>query len=581
MQILKIKIIGVLFCIVTSILLTGEYLFSEAKMCIVSSSATNCSGASSDVKVGFKGQSPKVAVIVEPNGSKISAVDFNAEFDSKLGTPSCKTLIGLGEAKATECLGSVSSDGKTFTVTGNVIGGDALCMLSNWEGAALKVAECEFPVQNEPGSYSFKLLVYGADGTTAVLDDGGNFIVGSGAGSFPNNPANLVVEDKPPAQFCNTPTLKTLTSTYIPASDNATVKLTWDHPTKWTDDAGGCSASQKDIVPSSHVEKTIIYFNSETIEVSGTTNTYDHTGRTVGTQICYQVETVGKGDLAGIKSNKSSQQCITPQKGKAPTITSVTIPESAVQNSEVTITGTVSDEDSTPLDQKITLTLYYWDCSGLNLGKDQCTIDNGKKTPISVKPEASGKFTFKIPGKAVLADQDLIFGIVAVDEMTLTTTYPSNFDPDNPTSANTSQLPGDKIIAGKYFTWLPDKWPFPSQFPFNAGHGIENSLKIDFALNDKSSVYARIYSLDGKLVRILSSIKPDDTSVNDFDDLCSNVIRGCGECKYNVGCKWDGTDYTNVNYVPDGMYIITITAFSEGNFKGQYLEYTKGIVVIK
>lgn len=222
------------------------------------------------------------------------------------------------------------------------------------------------------------------------------------------------------------------------------------------------------------------------------------------------------------------------------------------------------------------LTLYYTNNSAASSYQ---TLD------IRSTLQSSGVFTATIPGDYVVADTPIYFCVIARDSNTAEGKYPETCDITSVSTlvSTAAVVPGENIIAGTRFWFIPGQEPYPNQFPFQPTEDVP--LRIFFTLNDTPvNVTAQIYSLDGTLIRHL-----DYDATNSFTACTPSNSSKCNMCtqagsdNYQKGCIWDGTTYEGGNhFVANGMYIINIHAVSNGSaFRGSSFDYTKGLVVMK
>ncbi len=267
-----------------------------------------------------------------------------------------------------------------------------------------------------------------------------------------------------------------------------------------------------------------------------------------------------------ISSNPVSTSSVKCRCGDPPVVTMQTLRPPFVENGAINVKFNVTDPESGGITQ---LKFYY-------------TNDSGTPTLTQLNLISmllpNGDVTATIPGTAVKSGTDIFFAVVAQSSGGLETSYPSEFDPSDPSSiylSATGKINGSDIIKGTRFDFVEGNHPYPSSFPFRAGGNMV--LKVFFQLNDTADVSARIYSLDGRLIRHL------DNSTASLDACSVSSPHLCNMCYWQEGCVWDGTTYEGgENFVANGMYIFNIYANCTGqNFGGSTLDYTKGIVVMK
>lgn len=207
---------------------------------------------------------------------------------------------------------------------------------------------------------------------------------------------------------------------------------------------------------------------------------------------------------------------------------------------------------------------------------------------------SSGKFTAIIDKASVVEDAPIWFGVILRDSNQQYGYYPPTLELSVPPVVadlidpvtGGFEIEGDQIFAGTQCDFVvrsdDSKAPYPSQFPYQAGSQV---LRIYFQVNDTASVSARIYMLDGTLIRHLDSNNAMGISQDNIDcsvSECNFCNDGSGKQQDDSGCIWDGTNYQGGNHtVANGMYIVNIHAVCTDKFSGGVIDFTKGIVVMK
>lgn len=223
--------------------------------------------------------------------------------------------------------------------------------------------------------------------------------------------------------------------------------------------------------------------------------------------------------------------------------------------------------------------------------------DTTLSTPINdplTSLNSSGKFTAIIDKASVVEDAPIWFGVILRDSNQQYGYYPPTLELSVPPVVadlidpvtGGFEIEGDQIFAGTQCDFVVrtdgSKYPYPSQFPYQAGSQI---LRIYFQVNDTASVSARIYSLDGTLIRHLDSNNAMGISQDNIDcsvSECNFCNDGSSKQQDDSGCIWDGTNYQGGNHaVANGMYIVNIHAVCTDKFSGGVIDHTKGIVVMK
>jgi hypothetical protein len=259
----------------------------------------------------------------------------------------------------------------------------------------------------------------------------------------------------------------------------------------------------------------------------------------------------------------------------APPVITMTSPASLattkyIQGQDIKIVYHVEEDPDYP-DLALTQLNFYY------------LTDTGAALPIPstdlLTSIEDGNVTATIPGKVqgsnfVLAGSNIYFGIIAADSNGQTA-FPPTLDISSVALFATdtaSIVPGTNIIIGSRFDFIEGNEPLPCQFPFRVGG--DQVAKITFRTNDTGTVSARIYSLDGKLIRHL------DSSTSAIGD-CDHSPTAVNVCNNTEGCVWDGTTYQGgSNFVAPGLYIFNIHAVCSGTaFPGGVIDYTKGIVI--
>ncbi|HOY63767.1 MAG TPA: hypothetical protein PLS19_10520 [bacterium] len=285
------------------------------------------------------------------------------------------------------------------------------------------------------------------------------------------------------------------------------------------------------------------------------------------TYVSYNVAGASTSCLDSNPVTTSSVKC---RCGDPPVVVMQELKKPFIENGAINVKFNVTDPEGGGITQ---LKFYYTNDPGSARISNTLTQLN---LISSLLP--NGDVTATIPGTAVKSGTDIYFAIVAQSSMGLETSFPAEFDPEDAESIYINEdgmISGDDIIKGTHFYFVDGNHPYPSSFPFRAGGDLV--LKVFFQLNDTADVSARIYSLDGRLIRHL------DSSTVSLSSCSASQPQYCNMCNWQEGCVWDGTTYEGGNrYVANGMYIFNIYAVCKGsNFGGSTLDYTKGIVVMK
>lgn len=210
---------------------------------------------------------------------------------------------------------------------------------------------------------------------------------------------------------------------------------------------------------------------------------------------------------------------------------------------------------------------------------------------------SSCKFTAIIDKAFVVEGAPIWFGVILRDSNLQYGYYPGEPTPLDIEDANDVagimdpdtggfEIEVDQIFAGTQCDFVTrsdnSKDPYPSQFPYQAGSQV---LRIYFQVNDTANVSARIYMLDGTLIRHLDSNNAMGISSDNIDcsvSECNFCNDGSSKQQDDSGCIWDGTNYQGGNHtVANGMYIVNIHAVCTDKFSGGVIDFTKGIVVMK
>lgn len=284
--------------------------------------------------------------------------------------------------------------------------------------------------------------------------------------------------------------------------------------------------------------------------------------------------TNGCNTCSGTKGTKTVTAATACACGDAPEIAlTSTIDRTFYEGSDIKITYSITfDSDVDPTSSIIKF--YYTDDATQNAVEYTVTV----ATEMSVSGSV-GTLTVSIPKTYVTEDVDILFGLIVQDEIGLTGTYPTDFAVSSGKIASTtsSTILGSNIKAATAFAFDTGYEPYPNQFPFIPAENGNNLLQIQFTLNAQSSVTMRIYTMDGRLVRQI------DNSSTEIGTACTD--ENCNICQWETGCQWDGTDYQGGNnLVGNGMYIVNIHAVAIGDdndFRGEVVDYTKGIVVMR
>lgn len=523
-------------------------------------------GCTSTAALSVTPNSPfAIKVVYDPGGgANTGGVTLEFTYGAGLGTPTC-----VSEAAAAGL--DLELDPVTVTAAQTKVTGTYATLGAGATGIA-QLIKCTFS-GGPAGTANLEWQKDGSGGSAAVLDSGGAPIASV---DFQNRTVNL---ETPP---CSAPTANgTFSVTGLNNSGTATCRLTWTAP------AGAGTGATCPLTATPYA----ITANGVAVAGSPFASTVLTTDVTAGVAFGQTVNFGMTMSHTGGALAQLTGSC-SPLEGSAPTAT-LKVPGSALQGAPLKVNGDFADTDS----NTVALKVYYK--SGANAIK---TV-NGTKVGRSASA-TSGKWEATIPGADVKAGEQLKFILVAEDEIGLRSILPTDvtapdlvngvpddaaFNKINCAAANAPCIAGDDITVGDRLAFGDTdgdgfaNQPVPSEMPFNPTDVNEPSLArpgvdIKFSMNAPSKVTARIYTLNGKLIRQLPSSNTD-------------FLRNT--CHFLQGCNWDGTDFgdSTQDFVTNGLYIVNIYvacntgAEPEGKcpdgFKSTTVNMTKGLVVMK
>ncbi len=554
-------------CRVSVFLVMGVFLFGASHRaqaaetaCFLVESGTDCPTATNTITV-TPNTAFEIRVVYNPKGgAQISGLTVDFDFPAGIGDPTCTDA----DASLPNFLGAIEKAASNLKASYFNIAGAT-------SGTSAKFMKCSFPGGADGATGNLTWKIDGAGGTAQAVDAGGAPLPSI---QFVN--ATIKIEQPPCTQ---TTGASSLTATAKNVSGVATCDLTWTAPTIGQ---GQCPLTANPFA----ITKDGTPLTGSPFAAATLTSTVN-TGLVFSTTYNFSLVTsTSGGALAAVATTCK------PEQGSPPQLT-FTPPTSGLKGSPLKVDGSYSDSDS----NTVTPTVFYQ--SGASA---PATAPLGRQAQA-----ANGTFSATVPGSAVNDGDDIKFIIRVVDDIGLTKFIPTTItDADIPnatptptqltaafakvscTGAGANCLLGEDITVGTELAFADTNgdsigdFPIPSEMPFNPADSNEPDanrpgLDIRFAMNAPSRVTARIYTLNGRLIRQL----PSSTT------FLPNT------CDFEQGCNWDGTDFgeSTVDYVPNGMYIINIAAVcnSKGDpdgecpdgFKNRNLNLTKGIVVMK
>lgn len=351
-----------------------------------------------------------------------------------------------------------------------------------------------------------------------------------------------------------------------PLTASATVTLSYSVSTQHCYETAACAPAST----TGSCTGIVSAFGVEFTDLAGTVHTQQNSGTftestTIGTTPSYTLKGVHMAN--GLASCSSTKVVTAPAPcacGEAPIVTLTTdITKTFYEGSDMSISYLITDPD-TDMSEMSQIKFYYTN--------DITHVAQMYEVDIASELGSDGKLWVKIPKSFLDDDVPIYFGIIVIDDMGISGAYPEDFsvNADGTLSYLTSSYTSSICKCGGTY-----QEPYPNQFPFIPGENGDNPLVISFMLELPSVVTMSIYSMDGRLVRV----------IQDSDEYVSNNCSGedCNRCNWASGCVWDGRDMRGTgNIVSSGMYIINIHAeTTEGETTGQPYDYTKGIVVMR